>query len=34
MCNHKHVFEALNLNSLAVKVMRGIYPPVSEEYSK
>ena len=34
MCNHKHVFEALSINALAVKVMRGVYAPVSEIYSQ
>jgi serine/threonine protein kinase len=28
------VFEALSLNALAVKVMKGIYAPVSAEYSR
>lgn len=34
MCNHKHVFEALSLQGLAIKVLKGIYAPISEEYSK
>jgi NIMA (never in mitosis gene a)-related kinase len=34
MCNQKHVFEALSLNALAVKVMKGIYSPISSEYSR
>ena len=34
MCNHKHVFEALSINALAVKVMKGAYAPISECYSQ
>ena len=34
MCNHRHVFDALSLQALAVKVMKGIYDPLPSFYSK
>jgi len=34
MCNLRHAFDAENLSGLAVKIMKGSYPPINSTYSK
>lgn len=34
MCNLRHAFDAQSLNGLAMKIMRGAYPPTTPFYSK
>jgi serine/threonine protein kinase len=34
MCSLRHAFDAQSLNALAVKVLKGNYPPLSSNYSK
>lgn len=34
MCNLRHAFDAQTLNGLAVKILKGKYPPISTTYSK
>lgn len=34
MCNLRHAFDAQSFNGLAVKILRGSYPPVNQIYSK
>lgn len=34
MCNLRHAFDAQSINGLAMKILRGSYPPVSPFYSK
>jgi len=34
MCNHRHAFDAQSLNGLAVKILKGSYPPITPTYSK
>lgn len=34
MCNLRHAFDAQNLPSLSVKVLKGNYHPVNSQYSK
>ncbi|EGR30764.1 protein kinase domain protein [Ichthyophthirius multifiliis] len=33
MCNLRHAFDAQSLNGLAVKIMKGSYPPINSSYS-
>mmetsp|Transcript_28629 Transcript_28629/g.27615 ORF Transcript_28629/g.27615 Transcript_28629/m.27615 type:complete len:187 (+) Transcript_28629:64-624(+) len=34
MCNLRHAFDAQSINGLAVKILRGSYPPLTNTYSK
>ena len=34
MCNLRHAFDAQSINGLAVKILRGSYPPINNTYSK
>jgi len=34
MCNLRHAFDAQSINGLAVKILRGSYPPLNNIYSK
>jgi serine/threonine protein kinase len=34
MCNLRHAFDAQSINGLAVKILRGSYPPINTQYSK
>ena len=34
MCNLRHAFDAQSINGLAVKILRGSYPPINNMYSK
>eukprot|EP00359_Climacostomum_virens_P003272 CAMPEP_0204901962 /NCGR_PEP_ID=MMETSP1397-20131031/3380_1 /ASSEMBLY_ACC=CAM_ASM_000891 /TAXON_ID=49980 /ORGANISM="Climacostomum Climacostomum virens, Strain Stock W-24" /LENGTH=702 /DNA_ID=CAMNT_0052070393 /DNA_START=115 /DNA_END=2223 /DNA_ORIENTATION=+ len=34
MCNLRHAFDAQSLNGLAMKILKGSYPPISPSYSK
>ncbi|CDW78132.1 protein kinase domain containing protein [Stylonychia lemnae] len=34
MCNLRHAFDAQSINGLAVKILRGSYPPLNNTYSK
>jgi non-specific serine/threonine protein kinase/NIMA (never in mitosis gene a)-related kinase len=34
MCNLRHAFDAQSINGLAVKILRGSYPPINQQYSK
>jgi non-specific serine/threonine protein kinase/NIMA (never in mitosis gene a)-related kinase len=34
MCNLRHAFDAQSLNGLAVKILKGNYPPICNAYSK
>jgi len=34
MCNLRHAFDAQTINGLAVKILRGSYPPINQMYSK
>jgi non-specific serine/threonine protein kinase/NIMA (never in mitosis gene a)-related kinase len=34
MCNLRHAFDAQSINGLAVKILRGSYPPINNIYSK
>jgi NIMA (never in mitosis gene a)-related kinase len=34
MCTYRHPFEAANQGSLILKIVRGRYTPISENYSK
>ena len=34
MCNLRHAFDAQSLNGLAMKIMKGTYPPTTPFYSK
>ena len=34
MCNQRHAFEANSINGLALKILKGSYPPVNTRYSK
>lgn len=34
MCNLRHAFDAQSLNGLAVKIMKGSFPPITTTYSK
>lgn len=34
MCNLRHAFDAQSINGLAVKILRGSYPPLNAQYSK
>lgn len=34
MCNLRHAFDAQSLNGLAMKILKGSYPPISPNYSK
>jgi len=34
MCNLRHAFDAQSINGLAVKILRGSYPPLNNVYSK
>lgn len=34
MCNLRHAFDAQSINGLAVKILRGSYPPITNIYSK
>ena len=34
MCNLRHAFDAQSINGLAVKILRGSYPPINNSYSK
>lgn len=34
MCNLRHAFDAQSINGLAVKILRGSYPPLNTQYSK
>jgi non-specific serine/threonine protein kinase/NIMA (never in mitosis gene a)-related kinase len=34
MCNLRHAFDAQSLNGLAMKILKGNYPPISPTYSK
>ena len=34
MCNLRHAFDAQSINGLAVKILRGSYPPINSQYSK
>ena len=34
MCNLRHAFDAQSINGLAVKILRGSYPPINAQYSK
>ena len=34
MCNLRHAFDAQSINGLAVKILRGSFPPINSCYSK
>lgn len=34
MCNLRHAFDAQSLNGLAMKILRGSYPPLTPAYSR
>lgn len=34
MCNLRHAFDAQSINGLAMKILRGSYPPIMATYSK
>jgi len=34
MCNLRHAFDAQSINGLAMKILRGSYPPIIATYSK
>jgi serine/threonine protein kinase len=34
MCNLRHAFDAQSINGLAVKILKGSYPPINTVYSK
>jgi len=34
MCNLRHAFDAQSINGLAMKILRGSYPPIAASYSK
>ena len=34
MCNLRHAFDAQSINGLAVKILRGSFPPINTMYSK
>lgn len=34
MCNLRHAFDAQSINGLAVKILKGSYPPINTIYSK
>ena len=34
MCNLRHAFDAQSINGLAVKILKGSYPPLINVYSK
>jgi len=34
MCNLRHAFDAQSINGLAVKILRGSFPPLNQMYSK
>ena len=34
MCNLRHAFDAQSINGLAMKIIRGSYPPIVATYSK
>ncbi len=34
MCNLRHAFDAQSINGLAMKILRGSYPPMTSTYSK
>lgn len=34
MCNLRHAFDAQSINGLAVKILRGSFPPINQMYSK
>ena len=34
MCNLRHAFDAQSINGLAVKILRGSFPPLNQVYSK
>lgn len=34
MTTLKHAFDAANMRGLVLKILRGIYPPISSQYSK
>jgi serine/threonine protein kinase len=34
LCNLRHAFDAQSLNALAMKILRGSYPPINNVYSK
>lgn len=34
MCNMRHAFDAQSLNGLAMKILKGSYPPISPAYSR
>lgn len=34
MCNLRHAFDAQSINGLAVKILKGSYPPLNNVYSK
>jgi serine/threonine protein kinase len=34
MCNLRHAFDAQSINGLAVKILKGNYPPINSMYSK
>jgi non-specific serine/threonine protein kinase/NIMA (never in mitosis gene a)-related kinase len=34
LCNLRHAFDAQSFNGLAMKILRGSYPPINTTYSK
>lgn len=34
ICNLRHAFDAQSINGLAVKILRGSFPPINQTYSK
>lgn len=34
MCNLRHAFDAQSLNALAIKILKGSFPPIANQYSK
>jgi non-specific serine/threonine protein kinase/NIMA (never in mitosis gene a)-related kinase len=34
MCNLRHAFDAQSLQGLAIKILKGTYPPINATYSK
>ncbi len=34
ICNLRHAFDAQSINGLAMKILRGSYPPINASYSK